>query len=88
MEESGDREGKLTEWLSGRRFVVIDLSKTAIEKIMNIGPFKATLFYREIQKNAFDATKQDIQQLFVKQAHLTENQVQQWYLRLSSRHQR
>ena len=48
LEEIRDREGKFTVWLSGRRFVFIDLPKTPLEKIMDIGPYKAKLFYREM----------------------------------------
>ena len=45
LEEIMDPEGKVTGWLF-RRFVFIDLRKTSIEKIMDIGPYKANLFYR------------------------------------------
>ena len=50
LEEIRDREGKLTGWLSGRRYVLIDLPKTPLEKMMDIGPYKykAKLFYREM----------------------------------------
>lgn len=48
MEETRDREGNLTGWLSGRRFVYIDLPKTQVERLIEIGPFKAKLYYREM----------------------------------------
>ena len=50
MEEVRDREGKLTEWLSGRRFVFIGLPKCSIERMIVVGPFKAKLFYKEMQQ--------------------------------------
>ena len=50
MEEVRDREGKLAEWLSGRRFVFIDLPKCSIERIIGVGPFRAELFYKEMQQ--------------------------------------
>ena len=50
MEEVRDREGKLTEWLSGRRFVFIDLPKCSIERVIDVGPFKAKLYYKEMQQ--------------------------------------
>ena len=49
LEEIRDREGKFTGWLSGRRFVFIDLPKTPIEKkLWILAPYKAKLFYREM----------------------------------------
>ena len=50
MEEVRDREGKLTEWLLGRRFVFIDLPKCSIERIIDVGSFKIKLFYKEMQQ--------------------------------------
>ena len=50
MEEMRDREGKLTEWLSGRQFVFIDLPKCCIERTIDVGPFKAKLFFKEMQQ--------------------------------------
>ena len=44
LEEIRDREGKLTGWLSGRRFVFIDLPKTPLEKNMDIGPIRLNCF--------------------------------------------
>ena len=52
MEEVRDREGKLTEWLSGRRFVFIDLPKCSIERVIDVGPFKAKLYYKEMQQTS------------------------------------
>ena len=45
-----DREGKLTEWLSGRRSVFIDLPKCSTERTIDVGPFKAKLSYKEMQQ--------------------------------------
>ncbi|GFR77506.1 hypothetical protein ElyMa_000510100 [Elysia marginata] len=48
MEGIRDPQGKLTEWLSGRRFVWIDLPKTTIDPVINVGLFKGRLFYKEM----------------------------------------
>ena len=45
-----DREGKLTEWLSGMRFVLIDLPKCYIERTIDVGSFQVKLFYKEMQQ--------------------------------------
>ena len=50
MEEVRNREGKFTEWLSGRRFVFIDLPKCSIERMIDVVPFKTKLFYKEMQQ--------------------------------------
>ena len=48
LEKIRDRGGEFTGWLSGRRFAFTDLPKTPLEKIMDVGPYKAKLFYREM----------------------------------------
>ncbi|GFR83957.1 hypothetical protein ElyMa_004138500 [Elysia marginata] len=48
MEEIREKQGRLTKWWSGRRFAYIDLPKSNIEKILQVGPFKAKLYYREM----------------------------------------
>ncbi|GFS02901.1 hypothetical protein ElyMa_004619400 [Elysia marginata] len=45
MEGIRDPDGQLTEWLSGRRFVYIDLPKSTIESTLQIGQFKARVYY-------------------------------------------
>ncbi|GFS06386.1 hypothetical protein ElyMa_006542700 [Elysia marginata] len=48
MEGIRDPPGKLTEWLSGRRFVWIDLPKATIDPVINVGLFKGRLFFKEM----------------------------------------
>ncbi|GFR66097.1 hypothetical protein ElyMa_003675600 [Elysia marginata] len=48
MEGIRDPQGKLTEWLSGRRFVWIDVPKTNIEQYIDVSQFKARLFHKEM----------------------------------------
>ena len=38
---------KLTDWMTGRRFVYIDLPKQTLPKTTKMGPFFAKLFYKE-----------------------------------------
>ncbi|GFS24463.1 poly(ADP-ribose) glycohydrolase ARH3 [Elysia marginata] len=48
MEGIRDKEGKLTEWLSGRHFAYIDVPEILMERMLNIGQFKAKIFYKEM----------------------------------------
>ncbi|GFS23004.1 hypothetical protein ElyMa_006965700 [Elysia marginata] len=48
MEGIRDPQGKLTEWLSGRRFVWIDVPKTNIEQYIDVSQFQARLFHKEM----------------------------------------
>ncbi|GFS01664.1 interferon-induced helicase C domain-containing protein 1 [Elysia marginata] len=47
MERVRDPNGKLTHWLTGRRFIWIDVPKKPIRQMINIGHFKASLYYKE-----------------------------------------
>ena len=57
MERDRDSSGGLTHWLTGRRFVYIDVPKEPLPKRIDLGPFKATLFHYE-QKALGAPTKQ------------------------------
>ena len=46
-ERDRDSTGKLTRWLTGRRFIYISVPTSPLPKFVSIGPFKATLFHRE-----------------------------------------
>ena len=46
MEEARDRQEKLAEWLSGRQFVFIHLSKFSMEHTIDVGPFKSNCLTR------------------------------------------
>ncbi|GFS04746.1 hypothetical protein ElyMa_006503600 [Elysia marginata] len=48
MEGIRDPQGNLTEWLSGRRFVWIDVLKTNIEQNIIVSQIKARLFHKEM----------------------------------------
>ncbi|GFS25637.1 hypothetical protein ElyMa_001692200 [Elysia marginata] len=50
MEAIRDPNGNLTEWLSGRRFVYIDVPKINIQTTIQLGQFKARLYYKEIRE--------------------------------------
>ena len=41
---------KLTAWVTGRRFVYIDLPSKALPRSVVIGPFKARLYHKEMQE--------------------------------------
>ncbi|GFS13058.1 hypothetical protein ElyMa_001387400 [Elysia marginata] len=47
MERVRDPNGKLTHWLTGRRFIWINVPKKPIMQMINIGHFKASLYYKE-----------------------------------------
>ncbi|GFS11945.1 hypothetical protein ElyMa_004847000 [Elysia marginata] len=48
MEGIRDKEGKLTEWLSSRRFAYIDVPEILMERMLIVGQFKAKIFYKEM----------------------------------------
>jgi hypothetical protein len=50
-ERDRDEKGKLTHWKTGRRFMYIALPQTPLQRNLDIGPFKASLFHKE-QKTA------------------------------------
>ena len=43
-------EGKLTNWVSGRRFVWIELPKKRLSKVLDMGLFKGFLFHKEMKE--------------------------------------
>ena len=51
LERDRDDDGKLTRWLTGRRFVYIEVPPTPLPGKIDIGPFKASLFHREQKEN-------------------------------------
>ena len=50
MEEMRDRDGKLTSWLTGRRFAWINLPPTPLPRTATMGPFEASLYHREMRE--------------------------------------
>lgn len=59
-EKARDRNGKLTRWVTGRRFVWIDLPTTPLKNRIQVGSFMAKLYYREQPKpeiQCFDCQK-------------------------------
>jgi hypothetical protein len=42
-----DKSGKLTQWLTGRRFVFIDVPKTPLSKSIKVGIFNVDLYHKE-----------------------------------------
>lgn len=49
-EKARDEDGKLTRWVTGRRYVWIDLPTTPLPHRIQVGSFYAKLFYREQPK--------------------------------------
>ena len=49
MEGIRDPQGKLTEWLSGRRYTWIDLPKASIDPYVMVGQMKAKIYYKELK---------------------------------------
>ena len=45
-----DPEGKLTDWLTGARFVWIETPQYPLSRFMTMGPFRASLFHREMKE--------------------------------------
>ncbi|GFR94802.1 Gag-Pol polyprotein [Elysia marginata] len=52
LDRARDGEGKLTRWLTGKRWVWIELPKTTLPRTVDMGPFRASLFYREMKGTA------------------------------------
>ena len=50
-EHARDPDGKLTNWVTGRRFIFINLPAKTLPRMIEMGPFKARLFYKEINEN-------------------------------------
>eukprot|EP00745_Piridium_sociabile_P017322 TRINITY_DN26057_c0_g1_i5.p1 TRINITY_DN26057_c0_g1~~TRINITY_DN26057_c0_g1_i5.p1 ORF type:complete len:366 (+),score=55.96 TRINITY_DN26057_c0_g1_i5:150-1247(+) len=46
-ERDRDSNGKLTRWKTGRRFLYIDVPTEPLPKLLEMGPFKASLFHKE-----------------------------------------
>ena len=54
MERDRDSSGGLTRWLTGRRFIYIEVPEKPLPKRVDIGPLKASLFHveqKETQEN-------------------------------------
>lgn len=50
IEEKGrDDKGKLTRWKTGRRIIYIDIPEKTLPKQVNVGIFRATLYYKEMR---------------------------------------
>ena len=47
QERDRDSSGKLTRWLTGRRFLYITVPPTPLPKTINVGPFRASLYHWE-----------------------------------------
>ena len=47
MERDRDSSGALTHWLTGRRFIYIEIPKDPLPRRFELGPFKPTLFHYE-----------------------------------------
>ena len=45
-----DPEGKLTDWLTGARFVWIETPQYPLSRFLTMGPFRASLFHREMKE--------------------------------------
>ncbi|GFR81985.1 hypothetical protein ElyMa_000616300 [Elysia marginata] len=52
LDRARDGEGKLTRWLTGKRWVWIELPRTTLPRTVDMGPFRASLFYREMKGTA------------------------------------
>ena len=50
LERMRDREGKLTRFVTGRRFAFINVPHTPLERFIKIGHFSAQLYYKEMPK--------------------------------------
>ena len=46
-ERDRDKNGKLTRWKTGRRFLYIGVPSEPLPKIVEIGPFKASFYHKE-----------------------------------------
>ena len=44
-----DKDGKLTNWETGRRFVFITVPKSPLEKDLQVGIFSAEIYHREMK---------------------------------------
>lgn len=51
MERDRDDSGHLTRWLTGRRFMYIEVPETPLPSRVELGPFKPTLFHFEQRVN-------------------------------------
>ena len=49
-EKARDRDGKLSNWLTGRRFVYITVPRKPLNKFMKVGIFQATVSHKEQPK--------------------------------------
>ena len=44
-----DKDGKLTNWETGRRFVFITIPRSPLEKDLQVGIFSAEIYYQEMK---------------------------------------
>ena len=56
LERDRDEKGKLTHWLTGRRIIYVSVPRDPLPKLIQVGPFKASVYHRE-QKRTFCAKR-------------------------------
>lgn len=56
LERDRDERGGLTRWLTGRRFVYIDVPKTPLPARLLIGSYQASVYHREQKKENSDTS--------------------------------
>ena len=48
-ERARNKDGKLTRFLTGRRFVFIEIPSSPLQRTVEVGPFRATLYHKEMK---------------------------------------
>ena len=48
-ERARNKDGKLTRFLTGRRFVFIEIPSSPLQRSVEVGPFRATLYHKEMK---------------------------------------
>ena len=56
LDRDRDEKGKLTHWLTGRRINYVSVPRDPLPKLIQVGPFKASVYHRE-QKRTFCAKR-------------------------------
>ena len=64
-ERDRDANGKLTHWKTGRRFLYISVPKEPLQKSIQIGPFRASLYHWE-QKFVVQQNESECRRCFLK----------------------
>ena len=64
-ERDRNADGKLTHWKTGRRFLFITVPKEPLQKSVQIGPFKASLYHKE-QKSALQQKEAECKKCLLK----------------------